>query len=113
MEAPPRKQNRSDPLPVPVTWKLLSKKQQAISAFLRLVNRPVSWLYEGAHAILEMLFSKWFLVAKGINRYAFPSGTSFTNFSQEIITSLEELAVSQGVKSMVILCPRWLTPILN
>ena len=25
----------------------------------------VSWLYEGAHAILEMLFSKRFLVAEG------------------------------------------------
>jgi hypothetical protein len=35
---------------------LAPKKQQAISAFQRLVKHPLSWLYEGAHAILEMLF---------------------------------------------------------
>jgi hypothetical protein len=42
-----------------------SKKQQAISGFLRFVEQTVSWLYEGARAILEMLFSKRFLAAGG------------------------------------------------
>jgi hypothetical protein len=45
--------------------KQASKKQQAIPGFLRFVEQTVSWLYEGAHAILEMLFSKRFLAAGG------------------------------------------------
>jgi hypothetical protein len=42
-----------------------SKKQHAIPGFLRFVEQTVSWLYEGAHAMLEMLFSKRFLAAGG------------------------------------------------
>jgi hypothetical protein len=45
-----------------------SKKQHAIPGFLRFDEQTVSWLYEGAHAMLEMLFSKRFLAAGGKNR---------------------------------------------
>jgi len=42
-----------------------SKKQQAMTAFLRFVEQTVFWLIERARAILEMLFSKRFLAAGG------------------------------------------------
>jgi len=37
-----------------------------MTAFLRFVEQTVFWLIEGARAILEMLFSKRFLVAEGL-----------------------------------------------